>query len=720
MGVFSKIFGSQNKPASPAVNAVNLLLKTANIATPTPSNFKSGLDKATKILSEFPIFGKLAGGSGKKAERELELYLKGKQYIESNKKNPLTELELLKKDKNNFSEVGKAVEKAENMLNATMGAINETGPGAKVSKSIFEELKSAFKKKPSAVSGTLQSAEELAGLARKAEAGQILPSQVVQTVQGGVSSPSNLVQDVDPVKKVIAALEKAKPIRGKQETLYTAERAKRLAQSQAIGSKTSGEAGFYSELGALRGELPKVQFDEIRSRIGQEDIDAVFNKIKDSPLLNEWDKITARKALSKLFGEFGGTVPTENEIALLNKALGPEFVSAVKDKRTLFAKFKELGLQIANIPRSIMASVDMSAPFRQGLFMAGKPKQFFGAFDDMFRAFGSEKSFKAIQEEIVRRPTFELMRDSRLALTDMDNLLGTREEQFMSNLAEKVPVAGKLVRASGRAYTGFLNKLRADVFDDLMRKAENAGLNPTKDRDLVKAISGYINTATGRGSLGAFERAAPLLNSFFFSPRLMASRLSLLNPVYYIKQPSFVRKEMLKNLLTLSGTMLTVLGLAKLAGAEVGTDPRSSDFSKIKINNTRVDIGGGFLQYLVLGARLITGEYVSSTTGKETKLGEGYKPTTRLDILQRGIESKEAPLFSLLTDILRGQDFSGKPIEISKEVMDLFIPLFVRGMVELYQEDPSLLPLGLPSFFGTGVQSYKPSAKKSSGKMFSF
>jgi len=523
----------------------------------------------------------------------------------------------------------------------------------------------------------------------------------------------------DPVQKVITALKEAKPIRKAQEALYTKARGEKMAKALEVGEKVKGEKGFYAELGQFKGELPKVQYESLRGKIGQVDIDSLFNKVKESPLLNDWDRLTAREGLAKVFGQYGGQVPTKGELKLLEKTFGPDFVKAVSEKRPLLEKLSEAGYQLFNIPRSLMASFDMSAPLRQGAFLIGRPKQFFSSFAKMFKVFPSEKAFTELQQEIASRPTFNLMQESKLALTEMDDVLGVREEKFMSNWAEKIPVLGKMVRGSGRAYTGFLNKLRADVFDDLVRKADNLGLDSKANPTLLTDLAGFINNATGRGSLGSLERAATALNTLFFSPRLMASRLNLLNPVYYAKLTPFVRKESLKSLFTFAGTGLTVLTLAKMGGAEVGTDPRSADFGKIKIGNTRVDIWGGFQQYVRLAAQLYTGKLVSTTTGKVMTLGEGYKPLTRYDILQRTVEAKEAPIFSFATALLRGQGFGGEKLSWSKEIGSRFVPMVVQDAYDLYKEDPTLLPLAALGWFGVGMQTYKPEKKSVfTGKSF--
>jgi len=504
------------------------------------------------------------------------------------------------------------------------------------------------------------------------------------------------------VKKIIAALKEAKPIRKEQEAIYTKVRGERLRELIEVGKKTSGEEGFYKQLGTLKGKMPKVQFESIRKQFGQEEVNALFNQIKTSSL-GEWEKLPASKGLAKIFGEYGGGVPTEGELAHLSEVFGSEFVKTTLAQREMFAKFKAAGLEIANIPRAIMASFDLSAPLRQGVFLVGKPKHWFSAFKSMFKPAVSERAYQQLHKGIRSRPTFGLMQENKLAITELGSLT-SREERFMSNWAEKIPVIGRGVRGSGRAYTSFLNKIRADFFDEFVEKGVKLGI---KDPKFLKDAAKYINHATGRGGLGDLESAAVPLNTWFFSPRLTMSRLQMLNPKFYGSLEPTVRKEALKNLFTFGSVALGSAGLMKYGGADVNLDPRNADFMKPKIGNTRYDILGGFQQPIRLAAQLISGKVISSTTGKTMVLGEGYRGLTRTEIISRFLEYKQAPVISFAVNLIRGQTSLGEKTDVPTETMNRFVPMVVRDIYDLYKEEGLKgIPMAVPAIFGVGVQSY--------------
>jgi len=532
-----------------------------------------------------------------------------------------------------------------------------------------------------------------------------LPTGGGQAGNPTVSSSSEII--TDPVNKIIEALKGAKPLVGEQGKLYSAERAKRVARVVSVGKKLPGEAGFYAQLGQLKGQLPKVEFESIKKQFRQEDLNALYQKVEDYNLMQPFEKITAKTGLSKLLGAEGGSLPTSGELKLLGEIFPPEFVQAVLDNRSTTQKLFTNAVDALNIPRSLMTSFDYSAGLRQAIFAAPRhPIRFAQAFMGQFRQSFSEKIFQAGQQAIKENPNYLLAR-GRLALTDTGKFIGGREEAFASNLAEKIPLFGRVVKASERAYIGMLNKFRMDLFSDMVNNSKKLGV--AIDEKFLDDAAGLINNMTGRGELPSkLKGAAPLLNGAFFSPRLMASRLNLLNPTYYVGLSPVVRKEALQSLFTFTATGMTVLGLAKLAGASVGADPRSADFGKVKYGNTRYDIWGGFQQYPRMAGQLLSGKLVSTTSGKITTLGEGYKPLNRFDILQRFFESKTAPVPSFVLSLLKGQNNVGEPFNLPTEVVNRMIPMVIADMYDLAKEKGSPLGglLATPGIFGVGVQTY--------------
>lgn len=560
----------------------------------------------------------------------------------------------------------------------------------------------------------------LGEVATKVPVGQMLNKDVKEIIRyqdalkslpeqtAASQAPLQVAPQIDPVTKVMTALNEAEVVRGEQELLYTAERAKRAEQLQKIGTTESGEKAYIKQLSSLKGEMEKIDFQGIRDRVSQTDVDSLFNMVEKNTVLSQFEKVAAKNGLSRLLGQEGGLVPRQSEIDLLREVFPKEFIETVLTKRSTIDKYKEGFAEVINLPRALMSSFDMSAPLRQGIFLIGRPKQFLPAFGNMFKYFADEKAYDGMIAQIKSRPTYELMRAGKLPLSDMHGQLTAREEAFMSNLAEKIPLMGNVVKASNRAYSGFLNKLRADVFDDLVNKAQLQGI--AVDGKVLKNISQFIGNATGRGHLPeALERSAIALNAVLFSPRLVASRLNLLNPKYYVGLDPFTRQEALKSLFTFTGTATTVMSLAALGGAKIGTDPRSSDFGKIRIGDTRYDVMGGFQQYIKLATQLITGEHISSTTGVKTTMGEGYKPLTRMDILGRFVQTKEAPVASFITNIMKGESFEGDKIDIPKEIATRFVPMVIQDMYDMQQSKGfESIGMSIPAIFGVGVQTYAP------------
>lgn len=565
------------------------------------------------------------------------------------------------------------------------------------------------------------------------ETTQINPNQVSSTIKdGSTTTPvnreqltQNVVQngsknlqpsegniplkDEDLISKLTQALKEAKPLRSAQERLYDKARKIKFARMMGARKRVGGEKGFYTELGALKGELPKVDYESIRQQFDQPSVDRLFDIVRQHKGLDDWEKLTAEGGLAKILGQEGGSVPTKGEIEKLYAAFGKDFTEALLSKRSTFEKLGEAGLNLYNLPRSLMAGVgDLSGTLMQNLLFAYRhPILTSKNFVKEVKMFASNEFFKASQEEITSRPTYNLMKKAKLHLTDVGPLIQMREEAFMSNLAEKIPGVGKVIKASGRAYTGFLNRMRADVFDQMITSFKNSG-GDIEDPAFLKSLGEFVNAGTGRGDLGVLEKSAPVLSQTLFSARKLAATAQMINPAFYIKAHPAVRKEALLTMMSFLGGGMAITSLADLIpGVEVGKDPTNADYGKIKIGNTRFNVWGSYQQIAVLMARLWKGYGTSSVTGKKFTLNEGYKPVTRLDLISRFFENKEHPTLSLILSALRGQNQVGEAFDATKEVLGRFIPMVLADGYDLYQEHGPVGMLGLiPSILGIPSQTY--------------
>jgi hypothetical protein len=386
--------------------------------------------------------------------------------------------------------------------------------------------------------------------------------------------------------------------------------------------------------------------------------------------------------------------------------------------RTKIEKIKDIGLDTWNLSKVMMASVDLSAPLRQGVVMTSKPKQFFSAFRDMFRHAFSKEYHENWLRDLKNTDIYYEMKENGLYISEPTAKLAAKEEQFMSNFIqylEKIPGYGQLLAGSERAYVGFLNKLRADVYADFKNKIEKEGFTGEEAQNELKNYANFINHATGRGKLGVLEPIAPVLNGAFFSPRLISARLNTFNPMFYTKMSKRARREAIGNMMGFVGTAMLVLSLYEIANQDddqryVEWDPRSSDFFKMISKGKRYDIMGGYSQVARSLVQSITGQRKSTKSGDVSRLTKDVFPyQTRLSVLWNFFKYKLSPSASLLYGII--DDFTspiGEDITLKKTVVEKTVPLYLQDMAEMIQEEGLAegLVSGIPALFGVGVQYY--------------
>ena len=373
-------------------------------------------------------------------------------------------------------------------------------------------------------------------------------------------------------------------------------------------------------------------------------------------------------------------------------------------KRTRFQKILAGAREVVNLPKAIWSAFDLSAVGRQGLFVGtAHPLRAAKSIVPMLRALTSEKRALIEEARILNRPNAKsgAYARSKLYLASLDEFrLSRQEEIMMSRYSNLIPG----VRASNRAFMTYLNKLRADSFDAMLDSRKRLFSSPVTQAEM-HAIANYVNVATGRGDIGRAAGAAETLATVFWAPRLVASRFQLLalQPLYRgsMQTRALIASEYARSL-TGIGVML---GLGALAGGTIETDSNSTDFLKIKMGKSRIDVFGGLIQNTVLLSRLSSGK-MKLSTGKEA-------PARAVPTLGNFARNKLTPALSTaadLRDILVGQKPPpGHAQTVEELLINLPVPLSFRDIFDIMRDDgvPEAAALQLLSTFGFGVQHYQ-------------
>jgi hypothetical protein len=303
--------------------------------------------------------------------------------------------------------------------------------------------------------------------------------------------------------------------------------------------------------------------------------------------------------------------------------------------------------------------------------------------------------------------------------------VGKKIEQTGVPVLSKVAgrAVGKTYKASQDVYTSFTRGSRADVFDKYIDIAKRTGVE--LDDVQLQAIGRMVNSLVGRGRLGSLEQAGQATNIAFFSPKMLKSHVDvLLEPIsgggggftgLKSAEPgtAFVRKQAALNLLKIVGGTAAILTIAKAINDEsVDYDPRSANFGKIKVGNTRFDVTGGMASVAMLASRLATGKSKSSLSGKVRAFNERneegeikFGAPTYKDAIYDFFENKLSPPAAVVKDIAEGQTFQGEKPTVATTIRDLYEPMPVGTYREL-SKDPNSAPILLAVILdGLGVAS---------------
>lgn len=376
--------------------------------------------------------------------------------------------------------------------------------------------------------------------------------------------------------------------------------------------------------------------------------------------------------------------------------LGMPFSEWIKKPSAIFET-------LAGTTKSLVASLDNSFVGRQGIKMLYTHpdiwvKNFLKTWGDIGKELVGKDAIIPIKADIFSRPN-ALNRKYKVGKYDLDIL---SEEAFPSSIPGKVPVLGRLYRASESAYNGAALRMRADYADYLINKAEKFGIDTLNPKQ-AEGIGRLANSTTGRGAVKLTEGQSKFVNVAMFSARFLKSNFDTLTAHSFDKKATaFTRREAAINLTKIIASTATILYISEqLWPGSVDWDPRSSNFGKIKIGDTRFDITGGMGSMVVVASRVVptyhNGKwsmwYKSSTSGRYTDLLAGkYGQMGPLDVLENYIEGKASPLAGVIRDILKGEHFGGEEVTPESVARQLVTPISIDTFMDT-QKNPNAAPL---------------------------
>lgn len=372
---------------------------------------------------------------------------------------------------------------------------------------------------------------------------------------------------------------------------------------------------------------------------------------------------------------------------------------ARRAQRTTEQKVRDTVADVWGASRPILASTDISAPGRQGIFFSLpdlflNPVRLGRQLKAMFRSQFSESKFQQNEAAIKSRENADLYEASDLYLADIDHKPSAREEQFKSELAEKIPGVGRVVRGSSRGFSAFMNTVRADAMDAFVKWS---GGKEKVSPETANFLAAAINDLSGRGNVTSRQAQGALewLAKYLFSPRLWVSRFNtaLLKPVWRDPLNRAIspraRAVVLGQYAKFGGALLALKFLAGLNDGKMEEDPRDSDFGKLQFGSKRYDVMGGIGNMVTLLSRVAT-QKTKDDKGKSLRIAwdDEKRPERELgQILFNHLRNKAAPIPGAVYDYIYGRHPDRSKVTAESMLKQTTVPITVSDTAEFFQKD---------------------------------
>jgi len=566
--------------------------------------------------------------------------------------------------------------------------------------------------------------------------------------QVGVLGTKPAQQEIDDaLKRTFQYIKDSGDARITKQEFITAQRRQGAARMHASARKASetGEygAGMAARMRAAgRTEVSEKAFKPLLevSESAADDLTTMNKVIANHNFSGKiYTQANTHEALAKLY-EYGELL-TAGEVELLRDVFGNDFANSLvkfTSKPTGVAgKAFDAGGKILRglsaTSRTMMTTGELSFLLRQANYRAwSRPSEAVRSFAVAARSLFSPQYARHMDDAIRFRKAGKVGVEHGLFLGKFGDDVGMvgREEVFMAEWLHKVPVLGRIVKSFERGYVTGLNQIRVDWFDEGLKIIERTGRSG--DDELLSKWATYVNNMTGRADLDniaagnkAMKSMAETAKKVMFAPRFTASKWgrhsAAAKLMFGRETPNAMRRMLASDTVAKWRRYERLAHYASLNGYEIEKDPRSADFLKLKIGDTRFDVLGGDVQIQVLLARIVSGETKDTSTGL-------VKDAAALEIAKRYATGKLNPLWSLAIDKVTGSTFEGEDIDdpkvLAKVIKNKFIPLYLQDikdkmfseyetegitLADAIEGGVSTMVLG---FAGAGIQTYAPSARK--------
>jgi hypothetical protein len=263
---------------------------------------------------------------------------------------------------------------------------------------------------------------------------------------------------------------------------------------------------------------------------------------------------------------------------------------------------------------------------------------------------------------------------------------------------DRIPGVGKIYRASEHAYTLSSYYMRFELAKLHIQIAQASGVDFKGEEGTrqLEAIGKMINSLTARGKIGKQNNAPGWVNAVIWSPKMLKGSIDVLTGHAFDSSMdgTYAKQAAGRNLLKVIAVQALILAIAKAIDPDsVEIDPRSSDFGKIRVGDTRFDISGGMDSLIVLAMRLSLAlaepwtdvpAFKSSASGETHFLTKGdYREQGALSVVWDFLTNKTSPFAGVIVNHLRGEDRQGNKLTVLGDLRDLFAPMPATTAQEL-------------------------------------